>query len=441
LYDFADIESYDPDNNYYLNKRANDNCDYDSNGDGSLDKNWAADWQNTHTSNVDWYNCSSAHSKPLNANRKAYAAWWLFARLAGWTGPVLTVPVSGITVSGYSGLAATITSNRGTLQLSASISPSNATIQSITWTILNNTGQASISPSGLVTAIADGTVIATASSNDGSGVYGTLTITISNQIIPVTAILVSGAGGSSVISEDNGTLQLNASVSPANATNQTVIWSISNITGTASINSAGLVTAETDGNVLVKAVAADGSGSFGTISITISNQIIPVEKIIVSTETGSTIIPEIKGTLQLDAQVSPTVATVKTVNWSVENITGLAIISPSGLVTAIDEGTVAVTATATDGTGVNGTIEIAIRNKKNDALFAIVTRREIKIPLYESYPECKISLYDLKGHLIDSKFAEESTCIFDASSVKPGIYIIVLSNSIILRVGRLIIPE
>jgi hypothetical protein len=177
------------------------------------------------------------------------------------------------------------------------------------------------------------------------------------------------------------------------------------------------------------------------MSLTISNQIIPVEKIIVSTETGSTIIPEIKGTLQLDAQVSPTVATVKTVNWSVENITGLAIISPSGLVTAIDEGTVAVTATATDGTGVNGTIEIAIRNKKNDALFAIVTRREIKIPLYESYPECKISLYDLKGHLIDSKFAEESTCIFDASSVKPGIYIIVLSNSIILRVGRLIIPE
>ena len=33
---------------------------------------------------MDWYNCSSAHSKPLNANRKAYAAWWLWATLAGW---------------------------------------------------------------------------------------------------------------------------------------------------------------------------------------------------------------------------------------------------------------------------------------------------------------------------------------------------------------------
>ncbi len=35
---------------------------------------------------TDWYSCSSAHSQPLNANRKAYAAWWLWARIAGWDG-------------------------------------------------------------------------------------------------------------------------------------------------------------------------------------------------------------------------------------------------------------------------------------------------------------------------------------------------------------------
>lgn len=84
LFDFADIESYDPDGNYYLDKAANDNCDYDSDGNGSRDKNWAIDWQNTHILNIDWYNCSVAHSQALNGNLKAYAAWWLWAKLAGW---------------------------------------------------------------------------------------------------------------------------------------------------------------------------------------------------------------------------------------------------------------------------------------------------------------------------------------------------------------------
>lgn len=86
LYDFADIESYDPDGNYYLDKGADDGCNYDSNGDGQNDSNWAINWQNTHTEGVDWFNCSSAHSKPLNANMKAYAAWSLWSRLAGWSG-------------------------------------------------------------------------------------------------------------------------------------------------------------------------------------------------------------------------------------------------------------------------------------------------------------------------------------------------------------------
>jgi hypothetical protein len=90
LYDFADIESYDPDGNYFLDKRANDNCDYDSNGNGTRDANWATEWQTAHTENIDWYTCSAAHSQPLNGNLKAYAAWWLWAKLAGWGAVSLT---------------------------------------------------------------------------------------------------------------------------------------------------------------------------------------------------------------------------------------------------------------------------------------------------------------------------------------------------------------
>ena len=83
LYDFAHIESYDPDGTYF--EFANDDCRYWDAG-GTLLGNWAVEWQDSHVQGVDWYDCVSAHSEPLNANQKAYAAWWLWARLAGWTG-------------------------------------------------------------------------------------------------------------------------------------------------------------------------------------------------------------------------------------------------------------------------------------------------------------------------------------------------------------------
>lgn len=97
LFDFADIESYDPDGLVnYMELLANDNCDYDSDGNGSRDRNWATAWQNAHPG--EWYSCSSAHSQPLNANLKAYAAWHMFARIAGWDGtPVGPTPTPTVT--------------------------------------------------------------------------------------------------------------------------------------------------------------------------------------------------------------------------------------------------------------------------------------------------------------------------------------------------------
>lgn len=103
LFDFADIESYDPDHLVnYMQLDANDNCDYDSDGNGSLDRNWALDWQGSHTENVDWYDCGAAHSQSLNANMKAYAAWTLWTKIATVPEPNSIV----LFVTGLLGLAA-----------------------------------------------------------------------------------------------------------------------------------------------------------------------------------------------------------------------------------------------------------------------------------------------------------------------------------------------
>ena len=69
LFDFADIESYDPDGTYYP--------------DGSDACEWCTDWCSTHTCPT----CDECqHSVCFNCYQKGRAFWWLMARIAGWEG-------------------------------------------------------------------------------------------------------------------------------------------------------------------------------------------------------------------------------------------------------------------------------------------------------------------------------------------------------------------
>jgi len=90
------------------------------------------------------------------------------------------VLVSSITVQGQGGVSM-ITIPAGTLQMEANILPINATDGTYTWSVVNQTGSASISTSGLLTAISNGTVEVVATANDASGLSGSAIITITNQ--------------------------------------------------------------------------------------------------------------------------------------------------------------------------------------------------------------------------------------------------------------------
>jgi len=85
LFDFADIESYDPEGVFY--QYATDSCENyaDTYGNTWLG-NWGTVWQNAYPGQ--WYYCEAQHTEPVNANMKAYAAWWMWSRLAGWNSDV-----------------------------------------------------------------------------------------------------------------------------------------------------------------------------------------------------------------------------------------------------------------------------------------------------------------------------------------------------------------
>ena len=190
-------------------------------------------------------------------------------QLGGFASNVL---VSEITVTGTGGVSI-INTQSGTLQMIAAILPDNATDKTVTWSVTNGTGEATISTDGLLTAVKNGTVTVNATSNDGGNVVGSLVITISNQaVILVTGITVTSSGGATTITTKGGTLQMIATILPENATSKNVNWTIANGTGDASISSGGLLAAIADGTVTVKATSTDGSNVFGSMLITVSNQ-------------------------------------------------------------------------------------------------------------------------------------------------------------------------
>lgn len=168
---------------------------------------------------------------------------------------------------------------------------------------------------------------------------------------------------------DGGSSQLTAEISPANAANKEVSWSVNN-ESVATISSEGLLTAVSNGNVQVTVTALDASGTTASRWMEVSGVVVadvPVEQITVRGDDISDGKPA-----TFTADVLPVNADVKTVSWSVSD-SELAEIDDDGLLTPQKNGSITVIATAQDGTGVTGEKTISISGVNEDINGTIVT--------------------------------------------------------------------
>nr|WP_275900716.1 Ig-like domain-containing protein [Paenibacillus periandrae] len=248
-----------------------------------------------------------------------------------------------------------------TLQVNATILPANATNKTIAWSVTPITGSATISSSGLLTAVSAGTVTVTGKATDGSNAEASIidiVITPPVTVLPTSITVITPNTDQVIVGQ---TLQLSTTVTPSNAVNNSVSWSVYNNTGTANIDAiTGLLTGVKEGAVTVTAATYSGSAIKGTKTITvIAAAVVPiaVTGITVNSDVSSVYV---NNTIAFTATVAPDNAANKEVVWSVVHGTGTATISETGVLTALTGGSVKVVATAKDGSGITGSKDITI---------------------------------------------------------------------------------
>ena len=251
---------------------------------------------------------------------------------------VTTITVTATATALYMNETATVT---------ASVVPTDATDKTVTWSS-DNTNFATVTSDGTVTAVAAGTVTITATANDGSGVTGTILITVSPRL--VTSITMSPTTATLYVN-DNTTLT--ASVAPSNATLTTVKWSSSDET-VATVDANGKVTANKIGTATITASANDASGKSATCVITVAPRL--VTSITMSSTTATLYVND---NASLTATVAPINATLTSVKWTSSDET-VATVDANGKVTANKIGTATITASANDASGKTATCAITV---------------------------------------------------------------------------------
>lgn len=216
-------------------------------------------------------------------------------------------------------------------KITATLTPSNVTDKTVTWTSANPQ-IATVSSDGTIKGVSVGTVEILAKSSNGK--EASMKVRVESG---VTSISLNKLNTSLEVGKAE---QLVATILPSNAPDKSVTW-LSSDESVATV-SKGVVTAKKAGTVTITAKSIDGKTASCTVIV--NNKYVAITDIKLNTSRAAIRVGE---TVTLVATISPSDATDKTVTWysSDNNIATV----ENGVVTGKKAGTVTITSKSSNG--------------------------------------------------------------------------------------------
>ena len=325
--------------NGYINAGATDkNWGFQFSTDGG--STWGSELTQANDGNKTSHDITIGVAIPSGANgiriiRRAGSATVVNSVTLTIGGGSVTPTVSSVTVSPNS---KTLEINE-TQQLTATVDATPSTAdKTVAWSTSNG-NVATVSETGLVTAVAQGTATITATSNLDNTKSGTCTITVNPPAtpIPVTAISIDATATVGI----GESITLTVSYTPSDANEgKAVAWGSAD-ESIATVNN-GVVTGVAAGTTTITATSTTDPNIKATCNVTV--KAIAVSGVSLD---KTSISIQIDGTATLTATVSPNNATNKSITWKSDDESVARV--NNGVVTGISEGTATITVTTVDG--------------------------------------------------------------------------------------------
>ena len=227
----------------------------------------------------------------------------------------------------------------GSLVLTATVSPADATNKAVTWKS-TNTSVATVT-NGVVTAVGEGHTTISVSTADGN-FTAICTVYVSSAAVSVSG--VSFVKSSMTLVEGEKELA-QISVLPATATNQNVTFGTTN-PAVASVDANGIVTALSAGTTTITVLTEDG-GYTAQLPVVVQSKTassISVNGISFVNESVSVVVGSVE---TLTYNITPSNASNKAVTWHTSNDQVVRV--NNGVIEAVAVGTATVSATTADG--------------------------------------------------------------------------------------------